>query len=82
MSLAPYEYPDEYDVIVVGGGHAGSEAALAASRLGRATLLLTGPRAILVLTTLLLAGARAVPITIAAAIGRALAVILLGARSA
>ncbi|HBO57328.1 MAG TPA: tRNA uridine-5-carboxymethylaminomethyl(34) synthesis enzyme MnmG [Opitutae bacterium] len=31
-----------YDVIVCGGGHAGAEAALAASRLGAATLLLTG----------------------------------------
>ncbi|MEC8190038.1 MAG: FAD-dependent oxidoreductase, partial [Verrucomicrobiota bacterium] len=31
-----------YEVIVCGGGHAGAEAALAASRLGAATLLLTG----------------------------------------
>ena len=33
--------PDTYDVIVVGGGHAGIEAALAASRLGKTTLLIT-----------------------------------------
>ncbi len=32
----------QYDVIVVGGGHAGSEAAAAAARLGTNTLLLTG----------------------------------------
>jgi tRNA uridine 5-carboxymethylaminomethyl modification enzyme len=34
-------YPKEYDVIVVGGGHAGVEAALAASRMGCEVLLLT-----------------------------------------
>lgn len=34
-------YPKIYDVIVIGGGHAGTEAALAAARMGCATLLLT-----------------------------------------
>ncbi len=34
-------YPGEFDVIVIGGGHAGTEAALAAARMGCQTLLLT-----------------------------------------
>jgi tRNA uridine 5-carboxymethylaminomethyl modification enzyme len=37
-----YEYPDSYDVIVVGAGHAGCEASLAAARLGARVLVLTG----------------------------------------
>lgn len=35
------EFPKHYDVIVIGGGHAGTEAALAAARMGSQTLLLT-----------------------------------------
>ena len=35
------EHEERYEVIVVGGGHAGTEAALAAARMGRKTLLLT-----------------------------------------
>ena len=36
-----YELPRKYDVIIVGSGHAGVEAALAATRLGCSALLLT-----------------------------------------
>ena len=36
-----YEYPQIYDVIVIGGGHAGCEAALASAKTGANTLLLT-----------------------------------------
>ncbi|MBR2865767.1 MAG: tRNA uridine-5-carboxymethylaminomethyl(34) synthesis enzyme MnmG [Elusimicrobiaceae bacterium] len=36
-----FEYKEKYDVIVVGGGHAGCEAALAAAKIGAKTLLMT-----------------------------------------
>ena len=35
------DFPDTFDVIVIGGGHAGTEAAAAAARMGAQTLLLT-----------------------------------------
>jgi tRNA uridine 5-carboxymethylaminomethyl modification enzyme len=38
---SPMSFPNEFDVIVIGGGHAGTEAALASARLGCRTLLLT-----------------------------------------
>src|ERR1700733_13555730 len=37
----PMLHPSSYDVIVIGGGHAGTEAALAAARCGARTLLLS-----------------------------------------
>src|SRR5713101_4190932 len=40
-SNSMFEYPKRYDVIVVGAGHAGTEASLAAARMGCQTLLLT-----------------------------------------
>ena len=42
LKASPFDYPDAYDVIVVGAGHAGCEAALAAARLGARVRVLTG----------------------------------------
>ncbi len=39
--MSEFDYPKPYDVIVIGAGHAGIEAAMAASRLGGETLMLT-----------------------------------------
>ncbi len=39
--MLAYTHPQTFDVLVVGGGHAGTEAALAAARMGCKTLLLT-----------------------------------------
>ena len=39
--MSEFEYPTSYDVIVIGAGHAGTEAGMAASRLGCETLMLT-----------------------------------------
>ena len=41
MNAISYTYPKTFDVIVIGGGHAGTEACLAAARMGANTLLIT-----------------------------------------
>lgn len=40
------KYPTHYDVLVIGGGHAGVEAACAAARTGARTLLLTDRKSV------------------------------------
>ena len=39
--VEPMQHPETYDVVIIGGGHAGTEAALASARSGASTLLLT-----------------------------------------
>jgi hypothetical protein len=41
LAAMPFVYPKRYDVIVIGAGHAGVEAALAAARMGCSTLMLS-----------------------------------------
>jgi tRNA uridine 5-carboxymethylaminomethyl modification enzyme len=41
MNLTMFKYPKQYDVLVIGAGHAGVEAALAAARMGSSVAMLT-----------------------------------------
>lgn len=41
MAMRYHRYPESYDIIVVGAGHAGCEAALAPARMGFKVLILT-----------------------------------------